>query len=478
MEQFNHKEKIFKNILDDIQFDIDTNEIWDQIENRIPNKKRNRKLLWLWSIGLVCSFSAILWFISNNNISTQKIPNNSISLKSTIDDTRLKKTNIPSIYSVQNNQSRKEQTDNKNEQTEDKYNISSKIELDYESSIQNSNIPLNNNSKNKKYNTITDSNNPINSLNLDTNLSYNETNLYHQHSIAYIPTQSLNREYNKYSNPLLKIPQLPLNIIELCELNKNDITIHKAMDIVIIPSLKIKKWQPYFTIYSGLNQNNSNYKLSKNDTENNREGFNFETGMVGISTDLIFGRTNHNQYYWYTGIGHHFIVSKYQNQTQEIIESFTDGIIESYIDKNNNIKETTGQVRKTTIKRNDITWYRKHQMLDAKLGIGKQLIKIGNLSLKIETGAALTLISDNNGYYFDKNNNKLIKIKDGDKHPYINFGNLKFNGRISIEYSLDRFAFGLSSFYSKDLNSSTLNSNHYELKNNQYGLQFSLLFRP
>ena len=82
MNKLNSKEEEFRDILGGLEIDIDTNDLWANIESELPQPKKKRRFGIFFLVGLISlGLIAVAWSLSDTNIENIDSPASVISTK-------------------------------------------------------------------------------------------------------------------------------------------------------------------------------------------------------------------------------------------------------------------------------------------------------------------------------------------------------------------------------------------------------------
>ncbi len=423
MKHLNKKEKHLKSIADDFQISINTNAVWDSIEDRLPKKRRRYGLIWM-SIGLIISTAFFTYFATVSSMSA---------------------VHNPTSYSDSN-------IDSHSKQKEIKIAPSSLSDLDksLKTDVSKS-VSITKPSKNIQKSFFTKKmDNPQANHTKPTNTSQ--------------PTLTKAHTEKPFFHPLNTVESQKIKLI------------HKEQNLKF-PKIDLKNfntWTPYMKFYTGIHQANFHY-YPQDDTKNML--FDRETGKIGTTFGFLYGKTHTLGWGWNIGFNFQQSVAEYKYQYESISTTNINGISAIFIDEKGDEHARKGQVVQNTLNLREKRMYRKQNAIDVNIGIEKQLFHIKRMDFKLGTGIGITAFSKHTGYYF-KDNNTLMKIQNED-HPYKIKGQVKHFTNAMMDYTiLPHYSLGLQFNYTYALNSLTKNSNFYKLKNSQYGIYFTISYRP
>lgn len=462
MSKLNHKEEKLKDILGGLEIEIDTNDIWGNIESELPKPKKKRRFGIIFFSGLLALIliGATWLFFSqkDDNNDSQKILSTITNDKIIADKSNVaSKTEISkTTYATSNESSSKLKTVQATSDAKNK--IASKKEL-LNFKIGNSTIVKNttdveiNDSNFTKDNVITPSN-PL--------VSTAITNTQEEEIVLQNPRALLSN--------IINAPTLSSQLFEIAERQYVEGYTHG-----IYPIENLGR-QLLLQLKLGANQNKSTIYNLNSISEFDPSEFDFESDRLGLSGSFAIGVEN-NGWRFLAGISYHQNVSTYQRNDVIIIKDQVTGIKAYKIDTDGNVSAQNGVTTATYVSDNAISFHRQHKAIDFHATIGKRLWSYKGLMLIADAGFGINTYTASSGYYIEDKAFGFTKISDTN-HPYKI--NTHWNAIASLElgYNFGKTRVGISPFLRYNPNSITEQNHFYQLKNSQVGLQLSLTYSP
>ncbi len=467
--ELNNKEQKFKDILADVDFDLDTEEMWSAVSNDLEKKKKRRFFIWLFPL-LICCFTlggVISYNVLNsktktplsNNTNFNQEEKNQIVTKEKLSSTSLEKEKSQeALLTIEGNA----QSLSKSELVQNKL-TGKKVINNYldQNIINNSSINSSFGRKPNKQNNILSNKIileqlPFKTIEEVTEKNYNEATDKNTNTIVSNNIYNLSNRNISLKNQQKRSTILTLNIAE------PEVIIHKK-----------RKNTLFITLHSGVLKNNFKHDIGQINSEFDSRILEKDSGVYANATDLSLGIETKKHWRFFTGISYANAVSRFYDDSVISSTKEIQGITTIY-----NGVETSGQITETTINYNDIQWYRQQKQLDIHFGVSKSLLSLGNIQVVPETVVAYNINSVNSGYYYEEENQTITKFKTGESNPYKNNVGLKVQFGLGIEYSLKSVNIGLKGIYRNTISHITTQNYFLPIKNSQYGLQLSVAYRP
>lgn len=462
-----NQEEQLKVLSEELALDIDTSELWQNVEVQLPpvKKKRRRPIFWWVLIGLLLM---VIGFLVWNNNSDKAQP-------SSIADSIV---NMIEVEAKKPNEVVNEMSNSLNRSKESTPLIASNV---LGSSPQNSSNSVQSTFENKKINTLNSS-----------NINYERYDEKPTHSRLEVVNQRLS--VNKKMESTLVNPSssddydlLPDNANEERAIIVNEyintlgikplyIDGYLGMpNMQIIPS-STTLWLPYLAVSSGFNIHSDRLYSNSNEALNLLQ-FENEKPLAGLSSTLRFGFEKSTGWRVTFGIGHNRLVNSYTFKETLISTNEFNGVESRKIDGAGNITLIEGLISETTITNYDIKWHRRHDFINVQIGVGKRLIQKGRFSFYTDAKVMKNIWSHHSGYYFTEGSPLVTKFTNEENNPYKNAG-FDLGLSLDLEYRINKLSLTVTPFLSMGLNSIMQDSYYYQLKNSQYGVQLGIVYRP
>jgi len=471
-EDLTNKEVEIKGLAEGMSFEIDTNDLWANIEPQLPpvDNSRKRPIWWMMTgvlLGLILAGSIFVYSSTDSTeiiegsepipVTSVVVPANEILLedKKIISDISTTKNN--SINIIESNIKTHTQT---HQTSYDEGHILGKLD--------NRNTSATNNVVNDiaiVQQPSTESVSTKNNIVIEASLLLNDSK-----------NNTINDSQEK--NTILKerstvegISSIKLLELELLE-QLSTITILTPN----IDPVKISKWKSFWQINTGVNTTKNRISFLDNEVSLDQQ-FAREQNLIGLSNSIQYGQENKNGWRFFGGLSHVRSTYRYSNFEETIFRTQETGVESKTIDELGNQSETLGQITITSIVKNDIVWHRNHDYVNLEVGFGKRHSLLDRLSIVTDGYIGYNLWSSHDGYYFEEDNPTITKFTNSKNHPYQNKG-MDIGGKLGIEYDLGNFSIGLSGNYNHGLGTITKSNNYYQIKNSHYGVQLGVVYRP
>lgn len=472
MKELNKKEEQIKDILGGLEIDIDTNDIWANIESELPQPKKKRRfviflLFGIFSLGLVGlgwtmgKFATTDIDAQNINISSTSSVENIVVIaeKITAESNTTTKINQQTKIKIQDEKS-------------NSYKITNEV-------ISTDPIQLNstasNVTKKEKINAflhtkIEKESNPIFTSNaVESDKTFIETKL----NIDTKTTEANELELQEERNTIPGLGLTPTLSSQLFEIAQRQRIESSPSSI---SPLHNNGRQLILQFKLGANQNRTSISNINSTGEFDGSEFDFERDRLGLSGTFNIGVEN-NGWRFLAGASYHHHVSSYERNDVLIVKDPVTGIESYKISTDGITTAQNGTITVTSARDNKISYHRQHRAIDFHATIGKRLWSYKGLVLIADAGFGVNTLTNSSGYYISDKAFGFTKFSD-DNHPYKI--NTHWNAIASMEigYNFGKTRIGLSPFIRYNPNSITSQTHLYTLKNSQVGMQLSLTYTP
>jgi len=464
MNELNNKEEQIKDILGGLEIDIDTNDIWGNIEADLPQPKRKRRFGFFWIFGLLgIGLAGLVW--------------NSASSKAGI-LTDTKDANITINEANENIIARNEKAENTIHSVE-KPTVNPKIKFNTRANTIENDLA----SATSSFFTKANKKETNNSTTQENDQAIFEDRIVNQGSQSeqYFTTQntittlSNERAINlsdkrDLENDMLMAPTLSNQLFEIVERNRIETTPSSIKPFINQGRQLILQFK------LGANRNKTTIDNINSIGEFDGSEFNFERDRIGVSGSFAIGVEN-NGWRFLAGASYHHHVSSYERDDIIIVTDLTSGIESYKISSDGILSSQNGNISVTSVRDNNISYHRQHKAIDFHASIGKRLVSFKGLVLMADAGLGVNTYTKTTGYYLADKAFGFTKITESD-HPYK--VNTHWNAIASLElgYDFGKTRIGLSPFIRYNPNSITSQAHLYQLKNSQVGMQLSLTYSP
>lgn len=481
--KFTNQEEQLRALSEDFTLDIDTSELWGKVEAELPpveDDKRRPIIWWFASGALIIAVSLFAWNYNSKLKDLNPVtPNNSKPIAN-VEKSTTNTTTIDNKHTKNLPANKIQNTPNSSSQ---KLNAAISPQLNppthqpaNSSSHQPADPSIHQFADNKKVNIPA----IFNSNRYDEkSKSWKEEEIGQSptvHSIETLIDPSTDQNMENLESEIVSSRNLlSYDLLESISLN----SLVQESKIALVPQqiepIKITKWLPYFALTSGVNMHSNNYSITNKELDLSQ--FDSERPLLGLSSDLRFGFENNKGWRLGFGLSHSRLVNRYTGQSTVISTEEIVGINEEKIDDEGNSIFTDGSLSLTTITNHNLRWHRTHDFIDAELLIGRQVFEIGNFALFANVGISKNIWSRHTGYYYTQDSELITQFLHDEENPYSSGG---YNAGLSmdLEYKINKISICLRPFTRFGLNNITENSNYYQIKNSQYGVQLGVVYRP
>ena len=470
MNKLNNKEEKIKDILGGLEIDIDTNDLWQNIESELPPSKKKRRIGFILLSGLVALLLlGLTWGIlsnDDNHLETQTSSNTTSNDKILVQNEKKNsntQTNLITTQKESSNHLIPTNAANTNiaNGTQIKNTIVSNVEIT-NSKIEESNVVEKNTNFKSTHSILNES--KVTDTTHDFVLALNDEILKTESEIAATQDQR---------DLLLGIDFTPTLSNQLFE-----ITNRKQVETSpnLIQPLSDFGRQLILQVRLGANQNRTSISNLNSIGEFNASEFDFERDRLGFSGSFAIGVENKG-WRFLAGISYHQNVSTYERNDVLIVKDPVSGIESYKIASDGTISSQNGTTTITSARDNEISFHRQHRAIDFQATIGKRLWSFKGFVLMADAGFGINTFTESTGYYIDDKAFGFTKISDS-THPYK--VNTHWNAIASLElgYDFGKTRIGISPFVRYNPNSITEQTHFYQLKNSQVGMQLSLTYSP
>lgn len=202
-----------------------------------------------------------------------------------------------------------------------------------------------------------------------------------------------------------------------------------------------------------------------------------ERGRLGTDFGIDVGRYIAG---WkvFAGLGYNTSVAQYRHSDVFTRTDTEPGTAYNLIDEEGNTSAVSGDVQTTTTTYHDVSWHRRHSVLEARLGLGKTVWSSGPWSLGVEGLAGMAVHSLHTGYEFLEGEAPFVKVTDDTFRNYRKNMGWSAALRMPVAFQLRNTALTIAPTYRYTGNSITTPENFYQTKNSQIGIQFSITYVP
>lgn len=472
MNKLNSKEEEFRDILGGLEIDIDTNDLWANIESDLPQPKKKRRFGIFFIVGLISlGLIAVAWSLSDTNIENIDSPASVISTKVNSNTRVAVKENNATDSESNTNIHTQVNTNGATNNNKSAYNQITKT--------QEIALPINTESPlytNAKENDIT----TVNSIEIDNSpaIVFNTNDSEKTNIETALILNTYDHKVNGISKKEERIHLLTTNLTPTLSSQLLEIAQRQRIESsqsMITPLQQINR-QLILQLKLGGNRNITSISDINSNGEFDGSEFDFERDRLGLSGTFNIGVENKG-WRFLAGISYHHHVSTYERDDIIISKNPDTGIEYYKISTDGNTTVQNGTVTVTSVRNNAISYHRQHKALDFHASIGKRLWSYKGFILMADAGLGTNVLTSTSGYYLADKDFGFTKITE-DNHPYKI--NTHWNAIASLElgYDFGQTRVGISPFVRYNPNSITTKSHIYSMKNSQVGMQLSLTYTP
>ena len=466
--ELNNKEKKIKQVLSEVNYEIDTDFLWKEVSQELDKeKKKKRGFFWIFpffGIGL----AALLFFnkyeISNKSMITQV-------------DKVSKQSNINSFSKEQ--QQEELISISKKQELNSKLDHSNTIDL----SVQEVESNLITKEPTKTNNTLAQSNNSFRSTTSTTLAKQNRTTT-NQNKVVFSSTEGI-RNNNFNLSTSAQVNKKTINtvidksndvwtflLIDKFDLNSFDIRerAKEKMSLVTSDIIEIEPLGNRFFITAGIGSIQDISTITTNDDLISNKFFEREKSLWGMNASLQAGMELNNKFKIFGGFDYAQLVTQYYNGAIETVAGTTPTTLQS-INSANALTTTEGVLITSTTVDKDILWHRHHNNLDFQLGISKDLLPNSQFTIAPEFSLLQNVFTSHKGYYFNEVSSDLITFSRGEKNPYRKNSGIKTQLGLNLAYRTTQYEFAINTAWRNPISSITNETNIYQIKNSQLSIQ-------
>ncbi len=468
-ENLNNKEKAFKRILEGIPGNVNTDDIWTRLEKDLPSKSEKKRFPIWWMVG-------ILALVLISGIIGYKTAN---IHKSTTSDQYQKPIEVTSLTDDYNNDLSEKSIDNKNNEHPSTTEVSMTTEEDKLKNIQ---VVASEKRVHREREQST-----VRHTDLEKNITLsppvtkpiaapNNTTVSERLPVVTTPQVVANTE----TNNVIAVSRDQLS--HLVSLDRLTTKINGARSLEINPSfiepitpLRSQRW--FVRARAGVLKNNTNVFDINPVEEFDNTIFDNEVDMHGLGLGLDIGR-HLGEWRVFGGLDYTDAVTRYERHDLEVRNGQTAGTELIIIDDNGESHAVEGFVSSIIETTHDIQWHRHHRMLDLHMGVGRDLLRVGRFTIGLDAAIGYNININHNGYYFDSQDEPFRKFESGENNIYRK--KMGFSAAIMghLSFNLGRADISLIPVWRYQFTPFTNESNFYQIKNSQLGLQLGIIYKP
>lgn len=480
MKYLNDREKKFTEILSDVSFDVDTNELWEALEDRMPSERKKRRFpFWLFGgLAGIVIVGVSLWMMdaySNSAANSGMI--------SEVDSNR-----EPSVFD------RSAALEETIEQVAEQRN-NSDLEVDFEDLVDRESS-VTTTRPTSVSGGIEGRNEDVQSIEsgqrlFSESLFYSATNGTTAlgrpnpidkslNSASQLWTKKTVIETDQDQDALFQsLALLPSS--ECSQLDNNRKIKSPLQDFYAAPIEVLKsstKWNPYYKFSLGSNINLLSYDPSNIDSNVLSSFTSKERSLPGITSGIELGFQNERGWKLFGGLSHMQLVNQYRNYDPEIRAQDIQGTKIVEVNAQGETNPISGTVQEITTSSYAQSIFRIQNVLDGYIGIGKVYNLNKGWSIGASARANYNFFSAAKGYYFTQEKSVTAQLRDDSESNYKKHMGLGGRLELNLEKSLSNtIALSVNPSVSSYLNPIKVGTN-YTIKNSQFGLSVGITYRP
>lgn len=498
MGSLNEKEKEFKSILSEMEFEVNAEDVWQNISHRLPEKRKSRRPFLFWFSSGISLLTILLfsYYLGNSSLSTeasdiQFSENTTNSVQTNQTDQLIRNavlTDSPTQTALDVDASTESSQSKMTQLAEAVQN-----EVNNPSAQQSSNTKLSVATINSNSNERNDVEFEMNQV-LDNKVNFNlnkkiqeELVLTHKRNNLFIaddqPSASLTHEHTP-SLTLGKEETMMVGFLKNLDALTSEFKLNYERSL-ILPDYYVPievahrtrvNTKPYIILSTGFNQTLKDVAFIDNTSQWSSSVFESEKALKGFNIDLAFGKPISKSWDVFGGIGYSTQFSVSSNETIEKIESIgtVDGGI---IDSNGTFQTVNQEVSTVTTTYNRQRIHRRHKYLDLFVGANKTLFRKNKFRLGLSAALRYNVASNHRGYFYEDEEGSITSFQSQEDSPYKNNTGMTFQFGTSIEWNLKYASIGLTPSY-RWRPQSIISDRIYKIKDNSLGLQFFIIMRP
>ncbi len=492
-KDLNKKEQHFKDLLDNLEMDLNTDELWSSVSAELPQKRKRYGLL---SFSLL--FVAMLltgFFVGKyygTGLSSQGLEaesekgiesefNEIVELTEFVNDPKgdnnreseTEKNSERGINAEANKPEREKELE-KGTETE----LEEFVEFaEFLKEVEAEEIRVSNETGElKKLNEEAElvlNDVKRNSTNNRSDITSQTKIIFDSKKQVSLSAKPFNKKKRK-THTFLNIDYLTTVQLGQALISKSLVFDNARISTSIVPIYQ-DNWKPFLRFQLGLNHNNSRNILAENSEGLDAQILGLENDKMGFNSEIGVGLFHASGWRISGGLSYSSFFSSMSSNEVEITSQEVAGTETIIINPDGSQTLIAGTLQQTSSSETSFLWHRRHKRLDVQIGLGKSLMHWKHLSIGIEAGLRYNVWASDRGYFFD-NNLEFTKLTEGVESPYKNRHGLGFSSAVNIEYAMGRYIVGINPFLRYNPNSISKASHIYLNKNHQVGLNASLFY--
>lgn len=466
------RESDFIEILDSGSFHIDTDRLWDDLEPRLREDKRRRRLpWWIYFLGGIVS-CVILYYLATSISTSQK------HVPMVVEESIKHSSHNPSLAEAELYSHENAEIDGSEQDRSVLHGDDSNIIKHPFTSV------IGANSKNRSLGNVHDNKKNVQPI---TNPSYErndsktdikntvQTHISTARNLILADTRDMNKESDPPRRKVLQDRQGSLSLLPALES-----MVHGTMQDISPSAIEIlpaypAAWTYHLGTSLGLQHNHTRVYTT---TDAYLREYDYETDRVDYSAGIYGGVEHASGWRVQMGVEHHMYGATYRRKGLVLKEENVRGIQSYSLSADGVLVPNYGIIRKASLVDVDLNWNRRHRAYDLYGTLGKRLWNSNRLALYLDMGAGYNLRTTHTGYYIKNQEFGFTKITDGD-HPYKRSSGWSLSGNIELAYTLNQnWKIGAVPYLRWYLDPLTIPTQAVKIKNSQIGAKFSIIYTP
>ena len=461
MTHFNSKEQKFKELLGNLELNIDTEAVWEDVQFSLPRKKDEHKLplpFWLLTGLFLVGF---IWVISISIFEPQ-------TSKESLAAPLVEQTNQDVFDASKAYEAAIEKVSKEKELALELNNRGSSILAETLASIpeqEETKTAFSETEFVSKMTSVTNLQTP--SASEPSTIITSERNPTAQNEIQSIErnAETIKNSQLAKANDIVSIHSLAMVSKILSIERQLPLTDAYTYSSVIEPVTLPKKLRFSYTLLVGANRGFSSYSSpSFNETDFMQRPDVSEIDLPGLSSQFL-AAAEYGNWRFIAGLKQNYTAARYEKER----------VVIQAIERNSG---ATTPTQINFVPQTERT-HRLHNGVDLQLGVGLNLLASDKMKLSFNLASSYNLFTSNSGYYLDDFLLTITKFESGDENPYKT--SRGFGGELNLMFErrfTEHLAFVVQPSIGTWFNPINKNISQYKLKNSQVGLMIGISYRP
>lgn len=198
----------------------------------------------------------------------------------------------------------------------------------------------------------------------------------------------------------------------------------------------------------------------------------YEEGLFGTSINAGIEYNTKKRWSIKLGIAYHTNVSRYLNKEVDYLVGNIEGVDEILIDAQGIQTSNTGTIKEVSIVQNDIRWHRRHKVLDVEMILRKNFQISNRWKAGLDIGIAYNLYTHSKGFGYEvaEGAESIVKF-ESDPGYFLKRTGLKPILGGELAYKIKGIEILVQGNYQWIIDPINTQTNNYNLKHSQTGIQ-------